>query len=260
MNDLLNLAWKDILTFLLVFTRIGIIFALVPFFSGEIVPRKVTAIIAFFLALVLLPIVPNPGIDMNNLNVLTLIVLLVHDLLIGLCIGLSVSLIFSGVQIGGELIGFQMGFSMVNVVDPMTGVDAPITSNLLYIAAFLLFLCLGGHHMLIKALVDSFSVIPIKAELPQQAFLSAIITYAAEIFVIGIKVAAPVIGVLILINVAFAITARAVPQMNVFLMAFPLTISVGLLFLIIVMKFMPGFISSAMNGCTAFIKATLPLY
>ncbi len=260
MNELLNFAWKDILTFLFIFVRIGIIFALIPFFSGEIVPRRVTAIIAFFLALVILPVVPKIGIDANNLNVLTLTVLLIHDLMIGLCLGLAVSVIFAGVQLAGELIGFQMGFSMVNVIDPMTGVDAPITSNLLYIVAFLLFLSLGGHHMLIKALVESFSVMPVKAALPQQAYLAAVISYAAQIFVIGIKVASPVIGVLLLINVVFAITARAVPQMNVFLMSFPLTIGIGLIFLIVIIKMMPGFISFAMNGAMAFIKATLPLY
>lgn len=260
MNELLNFAWKDILTFLFIFVRIGIIFALIPFFSGEIVPRRVTAIIAFFLALVMLPVVPKIGIDANNLNVLTLTVLLIHDLMIGLCLGLAVSVIFAGVQLAGELIGFQMGFSMVNVIDPMTGVDAPITANLLYIVAFLLFLSLGGHHMLIKALVESFSVMPVKAALPQQAYLAAVISYAAQIFVIGIKVASPVIGVLLLINVVFAITARAVPQMNVFLMSFPLTIGIGFIFLIVIIKMMPGFISFAMNGATAFIKATLPLY
>lgn len=260
MNELLNFAWKDILTFLFIFVRIGIIFALIPFFGGEIVPRRITAIIAFFLALVILPIVPGIGIDPNNLNILTLAVLLIHDFMIGLCLGLSVNVIFAGVQIAGELIGFQMGFSMVNVIDPITGVDAPITSNMLYIVAFLIFLSMGGHHMLIKALVESFSVLPVKASLPHQAYLMAVIAYAADTFVIGIKVASPVIGVLLLINVVFAVTARAVPQMNVFLMSFPLTIGIGFLFLIIIMKMMPGFVSSSMDSAAAFIKATLPLY
>ncbi|HQG30986.1 MAG TPA: flagellar biosynthetic protein FliR [Deltaproteobacteria bacterium] len=256
----MNFAWKDTLSFLFIFVRIGITFALIPIFSAEIVPRRITAVIAIFLSLVILPIVPTPGIDAQNLNVLTLAVLLIHELLVGLCLGLAINVIFSGVQIAGELIGYQMGFSIVNVVDPMTGTEAPITANLLYILAFLLFLSFGGDHMLIKALVESFNIIPVKAGLPQQAFLTAVITYVGEAFVIGIKVAAPVIGILLIVNIAFAIMSRAIPQMNVFIVAFPVTIAIGLAFMIIIVKMMPHFMSGALNNAWTFLKAAMPLY
>lgn len=260
MSDLLTFAWKDVLSFLFIFVRVGITFALIPFFSAELVPRRITAIIAFFLSLVILPIVPTPAVAVQDVNVLTLIVLLAHEFLVGLCIGLAITVIFAGVQIAGELIGYQMGFGIVNVVDPMTGTEAPITANLLYILAFLLFLSFGGDHMLIKALVESFSIIPVKAGLPQQAFLMAVISYVAEAFVIGVKVAAPVIGVLLLVNIAFAIMARAIPQMNVFIMAFPVTIAIGLAFMIVVVKMMPHFMSGALNNAWSFLKAAMPLY
>jgi flagellar biosynthesis protein FliR len=260
MTDLLNFAWKDTLSFLFIFVRVGIIFAIIPLFSAEIVPRRITAVIAIFLSFVILPIVPTPAVDAQNLNVLTLIVLMIHELMVGLCLGLAINVIFAGVQIAGELIGFQMGFSIVNVVDPMTGVDAPITANVLYILAFLLFLSFGGDHMLIKALVESFSIIPVKAGLPHQAFLMAVISYTAEAFVIGVKVSAPVIGILLLVNIAFAIMSRAIPQMNVFIMAFPVTIAIGLIFMIVIIKMMPHFMSGAMNNAWIFIKAVMPLY
>ena len=260
MNELLNFAWSDILSFLFVFVRIGIIFATIPFFSTEILPRRITAIIAFFLSLVLMPIVPPAVVTMESLNVLTLLVLIVHELLIGLCLGLAVNVIFAGAQIAGQLMGFQMGFAIANVVDPMTGENAPITANVLYITTFLLFLSFGGHHMLIKALVESYYIIPMEARFPQQSYLVAAITYASQMFVIAIKVAAPVIGVLLLINIAFAITARAVPQMNVFIMAFPLTIAIGLAFITIVMKFMPNFVSGALGAAWAFMKSSMSLF
>ncbi|HQJ08884.1 MAG TPA: flagellar biosynthetic protein FliR, partial [Deltaproteobacteria bacterium] len=94
----------------------------------------------------------------------------------------------------------------------------------------------------------------------QQAFLMAVISYAAEAFVIGVKVAAPVIGVLLLVNIAFAIMARAIPQMNVFIMAFPVTIAIGLAFMIVVAKMMPHFMSGALNNAWTFLKAAMPLY
>ena len=260
MNELLNLAWADILSFLFVFIRVGIIFATIPFFSTEILPRRITAIIAFFLSLVLMPVVPPAVITMESLNVLSLGVLIVHELLIGVCLGLSINIIFAGVQIAGQLMGFQMGFAIANVVEPMTGENAPITANLLYITTFLLFLSFGGHHLLIKALVESYYIIPMEARFPQQSYLVAVINYAAQMFVIAIKVGAPVIGVLLLINLSFAITARAVPQMNVFIMAFPLTIAIGLAFITIVMKFLPHFVSVALNAAWAFMKSSMVLF
>jgi flagellar biosynthetic protein FliR len=260
MNELLNFAWQDILSFLFVFVRVGIIFALVPFFNAEIVPRRITAIIAFFLSLVLVTVVPAAGIAPDRLNVITLAVLIAHELLIGLCLGLAINVIFAGVQIAGELIGFQMGFGIVNIVDPMTGVDAPITSNVLYIVAFLLFFSFGGHHMLIKALVESYYIIPVEAGLPEQKYLLAVLSYASRMFLIGVKVAAPVIGVLLLLNVSFAMTARAIPQMNVFLMSFPITISLGLIFLMVVIKMMPSFMNGALADAWTFMKSTMPLF
>ena len=260
MNELLNFAWNDIISFLFVFIRVGIIFSMIPFFGAEILPRRITAVIAFFLSLVLMPIVPPAVVTIESLNVLTLVVLVVHELLIGLCLGLAVNVIFAGVQIAGQLMGFQMGFAIANVVDPMTGEDAPITSNVLYITTFLLFLSFGGHHLLIKALVESYYIIPMEARFPHQSYLVAALTYAAQMFIIAIKVASPVIGVLLLINVAFAITARAIPQMNVFIMAFPLTIAIGLTFITIVMKFLPNFISVALNVAWGFMKSSMSLF
>lgn len=260
MNELLSLAWADIISFVLVFVRVGIIFGTVPFFSAELLPRRITTIIAFFLSLVLMPVVPPSGMSAESLNVISLTVLIIHELMIGLCLGLSVNVIFAGAQIAGQLAGFQMGFAIANVVDPMTGVDAPITSNLLYIVTFLLFLSFGGHHMLIKALVESYYIIPIEARFPQQGFLVASLTYAGQMFVIAMKMAAPVIGVLLLINIAFAMVARAIPQMNVFIMSFPLTIAVGLIFITIVIKLMPNFVSVSLGEAWAFMKGTMALF
>ncbi|HON37774.1 MAG: flagellar biosynthetic protein FliR [Desulfomonilia bacterium] len=260
MNELLNLAWQDILSFLFVFVRVGTIFALVPFFGSEVIARRITAIIAFFLSLVLVPVVPAAEIAMEGLNVITLIVFLIHELLIGLCLGLAVNVIFAGVQIAGEIAGFQMGFAIVNIVDPITGVDAPVTSNLLYIVAFLLFLSFGGHHMLIKALVDSYYIIPLEAGFPDQKYHLAVLSYGARMFLLGVKMAAPVIGVLLLLNISFALTARAIPQMNVFLMSFPLTIAIGLFFMIVIIKMMPPFMSSAIGDALTFVKSTMPLF
>lgn len=260
MNELLKLAWSDFLSLFLIFIRIGTMFAVVPIFSAELLPRRITALIALFLSLVLMPVVPKVLIRPDELNILTLLFILIHQMLIGLALGLAIDVIFSGVQIAGELMGFQMGFSIANVVDPMTGITAPITSNVLYITAFLLFFSFGGHHLLIKALVETFTVVPISDRMVQTGFLMSVISYAGQMFVIGVKVAAPVMGILLLINVSFAIIARALPQMNVFLMAFPLTIAVGLIFASLVIRMMPVFMSVSLERAWVFMRSALALY
>jgi flagellar biosynthetic protein FliR len=260
MNELLNVTWANFISLIFIFIRIGIIFATVPFFNAEIVPRKITATIAFFLSLVLMPVVPPVQVRADDLNNLSLVFILLHEMLIGMCLGLAIDVIFAGIQIAGDLIGFQMGFSIANVIDPMTGANAPITSNLLYITAFLLFFSFGGHHLLIKALVESFQIIPIGDSFVHKGYLMSALTYAGQMFVIGVKVSAPVVGILFLINISFAVIARALPQMNVFLMAFPLTIAVGLVFTALVIELMPMMMSTSMERAWEFMKASMALF
>ncbi|HOJ14820.1 MAG TPA: flagellar biosynthetic protein FliR [Deltaproteobacteria bacterium] len=260
MSDLLRLAWGDFLTLFMVIVRVGMVFAVVPFFSAEVIPRRVTAVLALFLSMVLMPVVPRVPVGIDELDALTLLVMVIQQLLVGIALGLAVNVIFAGVQIAGELMGFQMGFSIANVVDPMTGVTAPITSNLLYVTAFLLFFALGGHHQLIKGLFESFAIVPASGVLAREGFFTSTLAYASEMFVLGVKAASPVVGVLLLVNVAFAVLARAVPQMNVFLMAFPITIAVGLVFLAVVVMMLPGLMEASLQKAQAFMNAVLALY
>jgi flagellar biosynthetic protein FliR len=260
MNELLSINWGNFISLAFVFVRIGIIFATVPFFNAEIVPRKITALIAFFLSLVLVPVVPPFRMPMNDLNLLSIAFILLHEMLVGLCMGLAIDVIFAGLQIAGEIIGFQMGFSMANVIDPMSGITAPIISNMLYITAFLLFFSFGGHHLLIRALVESFRITPIGDSFARRDFLMSVIVYGGQMFTIGVKVSAPIVGVLLLVNIAFAVIARALPQMNVFIMAFPLTIAVGLVFTALVIKLMPMMMSSSLDKAWTFIAASMKFF
>jgi flagellar biosynthesis protein FliR len=260
MNELFTLARSDFLSLFFIFIRIGTIFAFVPFFNADIIPRRVTATIAFFLSLVLLPVVPPVQVRPEQLNILMFGSIVLQQVLIGVAMGLAVDVIFAGIQIAGELIGFMMGFSMANVVDPMSGITSPIMSNILYITAFLLFFSLRGHHMLIKGMVESFSMIPIGESMAHRELLMGVITYAAQMFIIGIKVSAPVVGILLLINIALAVITRALPQMNVFIMAFPLTIGVGLLFTALIIKMMPIFMTGSLEKAWVFMKSAMTLF
>jgi len=258
MNALYQLAWSDFGSFVLIFVRISVVFSLIPYFSSESMPRRIRAVVVFFMSMILLPVVAP--LKAGDPNLAEMMMLLVQDLIIGVAIGLAVSIIFAGVQTAGQFVGFQMGFAIVNVIDPITGVDAPVTANLFYLCAFLLFLAFGGDHLLIKALVQSFMLVPLDGSLPQSGFYMGMVRYAAGIFSIALKVAAPAIGILLLLNVAFGVMARSVPQMNVFMMSFPVTITLGFIFVIISFKLMPFFLEGSVKQAFDVIRTVLKAY
>jgi flagellar biosynthetic protein FliR len=165
-----------------------------------------------------------------------LVLLIGGEILIGLGLGLLVRILFAAVQMGGQILGFQMGFAMINVVDPMTGTNAAITSHFLYMTTLLVFLTLNGHLFLLSGLAESFSIIPPGGIVLNPFLGSTMLDYAGQIFVLAIKIAAPVSAAIFLVDLALALVGRASPQMNVLILGFPLKIAVGFFFLGIIFK------------------------
>jgi flagellar biosynthesis protein FliR len=260
MSELIILAWNNLLTLVFVFVRVGVIFSLIPFFGADIIPRRLVAMIALFLSLIILPVTPPLAINIQTLNVFSLLLFILHEVLLGISLGMAVYVIFAGVQVAGELMGYSMGFAIVNVIDPMTGTEAPVTANFLYIVAIMLFMVLDGHHMFIRAIQESFTMAPIGVGLPRPGFYQAALSYAASIFVIGLKLSAPVLGILLLVNVAFALITRAIPQMNIFIVSFPVMITVGLVFMIFIIKMMPFFLQAPIRAAWEYITVVMKLF
>jgi flagellar biosynthetic protein FliR len=129
------------------------------------------------------------------------------------------------------LIGFQMGFSMVNVVDPDSGVSESVTAHFLYMIALMTFLSINGHLYLLQALSLSFKFIPPGGMVITPHMYKGILSFSGQIFVLAIKIAAPVMIAIFLVDLALALISRAAPQMNVLIVGFPIKIAVGFMFL-----------------------------
>ena len=175
------------------------------------------------------------------------------ELILGLTIGLVIKFIFAAIQTGGMLIGFQMGFSMVNVVDPDSGVSESVTSHFLYMIALMTFLSLNGHIYLLHALSMSFTFIPPGGLVINPHLFKGIIGLSSQIFVLAIKIASPVMIAIFLVDLALALISRAAPQMNVLIVGFPIKIAVGFMFLGIIFSI----VSLFMHG---FVAAIIPTY
>jgi flagellar biosynthetic protein FliR len=153
-----------------------------------------------------------------NLQLPAYVMVIVTEVLTGIALALVVQFFFAGVQLAGQLIDTQMGFGIMNVVDPLVGTQTPLLGNFKFILAILLFLQIDGHHYFIKALFDSYELIPIgKCVFLEAHFIKSYLNYFGEIFVIGCKLGMPIVGTLLITDFVMGIMARTVPQMNIFM-------------------------------------------
>jgi len=143
-------------------------------------------------------------------------------------------------QMAGGLIDIMMGFSIVNVIDPQTGSQAPVMGNFKYIIAILFLFFTDGHHLLIRGILNSFFLIPVNKWAPmlEGTISQALIELFIRSFAISIQIAAPLVAALFLVDVALGLISRTVPQMNVFVVGIPVKILAGFMVLLLVL---PGF-------------------
>ena len=233
MEAIFTLNPAGIMSFLLTLLRISLLVFLLPFFSGTAIPNQIKAACTIVLALALWPHLSFDG-SLFPAHPLALVMLLLGELLLGLMLGLFVQFIFAGIQTGGQMLGFQMGFTMMNVADPLSGNQIGVTSHLLYQVALVCFLAMNGHLYLLQALTSSFELMPPGAFVMRPILMTEIIELSAGMFVLAVKVAAPILASLFLVELALALMARAAPQMNILIIGMPIKIAVGFFFMSIV--------------------------
>ncbi len=215
-------------TFLLVLLRVGIFLFMFPVFSSNVFPRQLKLGFALVVSLLFYAVVE---LDLNRfpMNVPATGILVLAEGMVGMTLGLCLRLFFGSVQLAGQIIGFQMGFAMINVVDPQTGSNVSIMDQLGYWVAVVAFLILNGHHIIFMAMIDSFKLVPIGYFMVQDAMMVKMIALGGHLFLLAIKIGAPVIASLAFVSVGFGLMAKFSPQMNVMIVAFPLKIVAGLL-------------------------------
>ena len=224
------MAIPDPLLFLLVLARIAGLLVAAPLFGHLLLPLRVRAALAVMLAAALGPAVaaaaPPPPATLIGLAGAVAI-----ESALGALMGLAAQFIFAGVQLGGQMAGIQMGFGLAGLIDPQTRAQVTVVAEWQQLLALLVFLALDVHHLLLAAVVASFRAAPPGGVALASLGLGAAIAMAGDIFALGARIAAPVLVVLLLTNAALGVLARTIPQINVFVVGFPLNAGVGLLVL-----------------------------
>jgi len=235
------LDFQQLAVLLLVFVRISAFTATAPFFSIQGVSGLAKVGFAVVLTITVLPFVPAemgpPG------SLWSFMIFVAAETFIGLLLGFTATLIFQAVKVGGELIDVQMGFAMASVLDPLNGTRVTLMGEFLYIYALLLFFTFNGHHSLIMAVAKSFQLVPLGAGALSGVMMQQLVNIFVGMFAVAFKIAAPVMAVLIISDISLGLVARTVPQLNVFILGFPLKAGLGMLVVALILPLLAGIVT-----------------
>ncbi|MBK9292910.1 MAG: flagellar biosynthetic protein FliR [Oligoflexia bacterium] len=218
----------ELVLFSLMLIRISACLVAMPLFSSTTIPGPIKVLLSLVITFVVFlsqkqNLATNSGFVLENL-----IVLSAREAFIGAFIGFLARGIFWAVQVAGQVLGFTMGFSAAQSFNPALGGSGTMLEEFQNILAILLFLVINGHHWLLEGLVKSFELAPMGLiGLNPQALLSTG-AYVQNVFEIAVKLSGPIVAVVLFLNVALGVVGRAVPQINVFIISFPVNILVGM--------------------------------
>jgi flagellar biosynthetic protein FliR len=196
----------------LVAFRVGGLMTFAPFFSNASLPVRIKAVFTVALTILLLPVYTSPGFTPEPPTTTAWASLALTEAALGLMTGLAVQFVFDGMQLAGQIISFQFGFSLVNIIDPNTQVEITVLSTFYDLATLLIFMQLGVHRWILRALATSFQLIPVGA-LPSVALRAPeLLRMATAMWLIGAEIAFPLLLATMLTDVTIGFLSKASPQ------------------------------------------------
>ena len=250
--------FEQLVAFLLVFTRIGAFIAACPVFSMPEIPPTVKAGLAMVLALALLPLAGPASVPLDSF--LAFMLALTREAAVGLGLGIFTGFVFHGVRLAGQYAGFQMGFAMAEIMNPGQEGERAIVSRFLWLFGLVFFLSINGHHLLIAGLAQSFALVPLGTAVAQLKTTLFVAKAFGGLFVIALTLAAPVMAVLLVTDVILGLMVRMVPQINVFMLGFPLKIVAGLFALMVTVPVMGWVLTRVFGQMTEDLLVLMKLF
>ncbi len=223
---------------LLVFARVSMVMVMAPFFSNTNIPRRLKMTIAFFLSVIIMNTVDYTAVSYSG--AIGYSILLLKEAITGLLIGLGAGFCMYILNFSGNMIDMEIGFAMAMEMDPTTQVQTTISATIFTSVFMLMFIANDMHYYIIKALSDSYKLIPVGGAVLSPYLYQIAVQYITDFFVIGFRIILPVFSCILVINVVLGILAKVAPQMNMFVIGMQLKIFIGLALLYILMSFLPG--------------------
>lgn len=225
---------SDFILFFLVFLRISSAIVIAPFFGNRSIPITIKLLISLVTSYIIFLTVDRnliPPIETNW----TLFVFAIKEIFVGIIIGFMLQFVFFAVHYAGTLIGFDMMLTMAEIFNPNEEIHSNIIGEILYFAAIIIFILINGHHYLIQALHYSYKVLQIGTITFSESLFSYLVKLTANVFVLAVKIASPIIVSFFLIHIAEGIISRMIPQMQVFFVTQPMKLGLGIFLLTIIL-------------------------
>lgn len=242
--------------FLLILVRISGFMVAAPIFSLRNVPMRVKSLLAIAIAIVAFHVVPYREVVYDTTLDYALVV--VSEMLAGIIMGFMANVAYYILSFAGQIIDQEIGFSMVNQFDPITSTQVTVTGNLYTYAVMLMVIITDMHHYLIRALTDSFQVIPVGGVVFDFSLYEVMKRFVVDYFVLGFRIVLPIFASLLVVNTILAILARVAPQMNMFVIGLQLKVFVGLLVLVLMLMMITGVADLIFQEMMSMLRETLP--
>lgn len=244
------LQW-NVSLFLLLLSRWTGMIMLAPVFGARGVPGMVKLGLAFSLSIIIYPMIQASGPQIPD-TLLLYAALVIKEVLVGLVIGFVIYALTAVLQGAGQLIDMQMGFTMGNMIDPVYGMQSPMMGNFQLVLATMLLLATNAHHYLIAAMVKSYAYIPVNpTALPQG--IDFFVNLITSVFSLSIQLSLPVVGALLITDIGVGLLSRAVPQLNIFTVVFPVKIIFGFVVLFLAIPFFGESVSGLFNTSMTWV-------
>lgn len=238
-------ALTEVLGFLLVVCRVGGLFVLAPGFSATMIPNRIKLMLAMALSLAMMPIAVHG--QTVPLDAGDYVMLMLKELGVGLIFAFPMALVGAAVQAGAGLLDTLIGFSFSSILDPVNNQQTAILGQFYSLFAVLVLLMSGGDHIMIEGLGASYHALPITVYPHIGALTSGALTAFAQVWAIGLEIAAPALVALVITDAAIGLVSRAVPQMNVLVVGLPAKILVGMTVIAATLPFVSNQVQGALQ-------------
>mgnify|MGYP001370867231 CR=1 FL=1 len=249
------LTYYQLSVFFLIFARFSGLVLISPFFSMKSLFSLAKVSFVFWVSVLIMFVVPLPQSLPNSLFIYFFALMI--ELVIGLIIGFTANLIMMAIEFGGAIMDTQAGLSSASVLDPTSGKNAALLELLMKYLAIMLFLIINGHHMVLSAVFESFSIMPLGQPVDFSAGSQYLVSLGSALFLIGLKLAAPIILVIFIVDFSFGILNKVAEQVNVFQLGFQVKPMVAvIIFLGIAPNFgniLVGIIETVMNSLVTLL-------
>lgn len=245
---------NEALTFFAVLVRYGVLFAIVPILGDRMIPAPIKVLSAVAITAALYPaLVANGSINPQSASVWSssvsqIIFTIGLESIFGLALGYCSKLVFDGIQFGANVTGNLMGFASASQFDPHQEAQTEIIAHLQMTLAMLLFLVMDGHHLFLRAAMDSYKIVGIGSLSLGGMFSKQLVQMTGDTFILGMQLAAPVAVSLFLVNVVYGIMAKNMPQMNILVLSFSVSALIGFIILLISLPEFASVVTESFSG------------